>query len=111
MAQMKQINIKPLSVNQAWQGRRFKTSDCKIFELSIWHKLPRRDVPKKGKLLVHYQFGLSNKGADFDNCIKVFQDILQKKYDFNDSRIYRAIIDKVDVEKGEEFIRFKIEKL
>jgi len=108
---MKQINIKPLSVNQAWQGKRFKTSDYKAFEMEIWGKLPRREIPKKGKLFIHYQFGLSNKGADYDNCIKVFQDILQRKYGFDDNRIYRAVIEKIDVKKGDEFIRFKIESL
>ncbi len=35
-------------------------------------------------------------------------NILQKKYNFDDRRIYRGIVEKVDVSKGFEFINFEI---
>lgn len=107
---MYQLNIKPLTVNQAWCGRRFKTSKYKEYEKELWYTLPRIKVPE-GKLKVHYQFGFSYKGSDYDNAIKQFQDIISRKYKFNDSRIYKAIVEKIDVDKEKEFIRFKIEKL
>ena len=104
---MIKIQIKPLTVNQAWMGKRYKTKDYKAYEASLGLILPPYSVPE-GKLEVYYRFGLSSKNADYDNCIKQFQDIISKKYDFNDNRIYRAVIEKVDVKKGNEFIQFEI---
>ena len=43
--------------------------------------------------------------------IKNFVDILSKKYHFNDSLIYRGIIEKVIVPKGKEYIKFEIKTL
>jgi Holliday junction resolvase RusA-like endonuclease len=39
---------------------------------------------------------------DYDNCIKVSQDILCEHFGINDRDIYKAIIEKVPVKKGEE---------
>lgn len=66
---------------------------------------------KSGKLLLFLRFGLSSKNADYDNPIKPFQDILSKKFGFNDRHIYKAIIEKVDVPKGKEFIEFDIQPI
>lgn len=105
---MTKIKIKPLSANQAWRGRRFKTDNYKSFEKELYYLLPKLKIPV-GKLKVFYKFGLSNKQADADNCIKQCQDILCKKYNFNDNKIYKWIIEKVITKKGEEFIEFNIE--
>ena len=104
------ISIKPLSVNQAFQGKRFKTKKYKSFEKELLLKLPTIKVPE-GKLMLVATFGLSSKNADWDNPIKTFQDVLQKKYGFNDKNVYKAIIEKVDVKKGKEFIEFKLTKI
>ena len=104
---MNRVKIKALSVNDAWRGRRFKTPEYTAYERDLGLLLPKIDIPK-GKLQVKYIFGLSSRGSDYDNCIKQFQDTLSKKYDFNDNRIYRVIIEKVDVKKGEEYIDFEI---
>jgi len=101
------INIKPLSVNECWQGRRFKTDKYKAYELEMLYKLPKLDVPK-GKLKLTINVGFSNKGSDLDNVCKPFQDILQKKYKFNDSQIYQLEMTKEIVKKGNEFIDFTI---
>jgi len=106
---VRRIEIKPLSVNEAWQGQRFKTALYKKYEVDLGRLLPRMEIPE-GRLEVYYRFGLSSNASDYDNCIKQFQDILSKKYGFNDNRIYRAIIEKVDVNKKEEFIEFSIKK-
>ena len=68
-------------------------------------------VPKDKKLRLELIFGLSSKNADWDNGIKAFVDILQKKYKFNDRWIYEATVRKEDVKKREEFITFKINVL
>ncbi len=104
------VMIKPLSVNQAWQGKRFKTPKYKSYEKELLLKLKKIDVPE-GKLKLIITFGLSSKLSDWDNPVKPFQDVLQKKFGFDDRRIYRAEINKVDVSKGSEFIEFEILKL
>lgn len=106
---MKRIDIKPLSVNQVWQGRRFKTKKYKDYEKTVLSILPKLKIPE-GNLKLIITFGFSSKASDWDNPIKPFQDILQKKYEFNDSRIYKAEIEKVIVKRGKEFIDFRIEK-
>lgn len=106
---MPRINIKPLSVNQAWQGKRFKTPKYKSYEKAVLLSLPKLEVPE-GKLSLRLAFGLSSKNADIDNPVKCFVDCLQKKYGFNDRNIYYMTIQKFDVDKGDEYIDFSIEK-
>ena len=103
------INIKPLSVNQAWQGKRFKTKEYKKYEKDVLLILPKLTVPE-GRLKLTITFGLSNKNADVDNPVKCFVDCLQKKYGFNDRHIYELLVRKLDVKNGEEFIEFEIKK-
>ena len=99
------VDIKPLSANQLWQGRRFKTQAYKQYEKRLTELLPDNlYVPDNGKLIVWYTFGFSSKMSDYDNAIKGFQDVLQKKYNFDDNRIYEAHIFKEVVKKGEEYI-------
>ena len=105
---MTTLKIKPLSVNKAWKGRRYKTKDYNNFEKEMLFSLPNGlDVPK-GKLLIILIFGFSNKGADIDNPTKLVLDILSKKYKFNDNRVYSILLEKQIVKKGGEFISFKI---
>ncbi len=103
------VKIKALSVNDAWRGRRFKTPEYKAYEEELMWILPKYKVPE-GKLSVYYEFGLSSKNADGDNCIKQFQDCVAKKYGFNDKNIYDWRIKKFDVKKGDEYIKFEINK-
>jgi Holliday junction resolvase RusA-like endonuclease len=108
MEQEIKIHIKPLSVNEAWQGKRFKTKAYHTFEKHLLLLLPRNiDLP-----LPPYQFevtfGFSSMSSDWDNPIKTFQDVLQKKYKFNDKLIKRGVVEVVTVKKGFEFISFKI---
>ena len=100
--------MKPITVNHAWRGgKRYRSDYYLAFEQELMLRLPRMEIPE-GRLMVSYEFGVSNKGFDYDNAIKPFQDVLQKKYDFNDSRIYEAIVRKRDVKKGDEYIKFSI---
>lgn len=101
------VRHKPLSVNQCWQGKRFKTPAYKKYERDMLLMLPALELPE-GDLEVIYEFGMSNSQADWDNPIKPFQDILQKKYLFDDSRIKKATVIKTKTSKGAEFVRFRI---
>ena len=105
------VQIKPLSVNQAWQGRRFKTQKYLNYELQVLHQLPLFKIDNTKMLSVSIIFNLSNRGNDIDNGIKPFLDILQKKYEFNDSQIYELKIKKLIVKKGNESIVFWINYL
>ncbi len=101
------IDIKPLTVNQAWKGRRLKTSEYKAYALHLKSLLKPLKIPE-GKLTLCITFGLSNRGADIDNGLKPFIDVLQMKYGFNDNQIYRLLVYKEIVKKGSEFIDFEI---
>ncbi len=101
------IKIKPLSVNEVWQGRRFKTAKYKAYETELLYRLPKIKVPS-GKLWLKIEFGVSSKASDIDNPLKPFLDILSKKYGFNDKQIYELEIYKVDVKKREEYITFSL---
>jgi len=104
------IQIKPVSINVCWQGKRFKTKAYTAYEKEMSYLLPPKLAIPKVKITMRITFGLSSKNADIDNCVKPLLDILQKKYDFNDKKIYKLLIDKEDVKKGEEYISFKIKK-
>lgn len=102
------LHIKPLSVNEAWQGRRYKTVIYKNYETALLLMLRKNKVPEPPFKLT-LEFGFSNKASDFDNGIKPFVDILQKKYGFNDKDIYEAVIRKKIVPKGKEYVSFSLE--
>ena len=104
---MPKVLIKPLSVNQCWAGRRFKTPKYKAYEVELLSKLPNLKV-KGNDLSIKITFGYSSKLADIDNGLKPLIDILQKKYNFNDRYIYKLEVTKEIVKKGNEFIKFDI---
>ena len=104
------LDIKPLSVNAAWKGRRFKTDQYKKYERDILMLLRPCVIPD-GFLELTLTFGFSSAASDFDNPVKPFVDCLQKKYGFNDKRIKRCIIDVVNVKKGKEFMEWEFKAL
>jgi len=105
---MHRLSIKPLSVNQAWKGRRVKSSMYRKFEKNVLMLLPKSIVVPEGMLELHIEWGFSSAGSDWDNPIKPFQDCLQKKYDFNDNKVAKGVVTKIKVKKGFEYIKFKI---
>lgn len=101
--------IKPLSVNEVWKGRRFKTQAYKDYELQLSYMLPKLKLPPP-PYVVSFVFAFSSKGADIDNPVKPFLDVLQKVYNFNDKEVVRLIVDKKIVKKGDEYISFNLTK-
>jgi len=75
---MYQIFLKPLSVNEAWEGVRYKTSKYKRYESNMLLLLPKIAIPD-APYKVYITYGFSSKGSDIDNPTKMFLDILQKK--------------------------------
>ena len=98
------VFIKPLSVNEAWRGRKFKTPKYKQYERDLLISLPK--TLKKDFTQLNIKIGVSAL-FDIDNCLKPLIDILQKKYDFNDRYITKIVIEKEVVKKGFEYIDIK----
>ena len=107
---MIRINIKPLSVNDAWQGRRFRSKKYQQYKRDLSFLLPKLDISNKGHKVFVLNVGFSSRGCDLDNIIKPFLDVVSKKYGFNDNQVYKIIMEKKIVPKGKEFIEFDIRK-
>ena len=106
---MIKIDIKPLSVNEAWQGKRFKTKEYERYEKSILILLPKINIPSKPYCLT-IEFRFSSRKSDIDNPLKPLIDILQKKYAIDDKDINKLIVEKKLVKKGEESILFQLDR-
>ena len=102
------LNEKPLSVNEAWQGKRFKTPIYKIYEETILLSMPKAKIETEQMLRIEFFFGFSNKASDLDNPVKLLLDIAQKKYGLNDKNVFELNVRKCIVKKGEEFIQMGI---
>ncbi len=103
------LKIKPLSVNKAWKGRRYKTDEYNRYISKILLLLPDKiDVPNTKNIKLAIEWGFSTRASDCSNPIKLFEDCLVKKYGFDDRYIYELHVFKSIVKKGEEYIKFKI---
>ena len=102
---MNRINIKPLSVNEAWKGRRSKSYKYLNYERALKKLVKNTPIPETN-LIAYFEFGFSSKGSDWDNCIKQIQDYLSKVNKFNDNKIYLGLGHKVIVKKGKEYIDY-----
>lgn len=97
---------KPLSANMSYTGRKVMTAAYRKYAIKLQRTLPDLLVPDdlmEIRIVVYY----SNKASDIDNCIKPFIDCLQKRYGFNDNRVYRLQVTKVIVKRGEDNIAFQ----
>lgn len=107
---MIELQIKGLSVNSAYKGKRFRTDSYNAFIKNMMLILPKTVlIPNKDYIVLTIEFGFSSKLSDIDNCVKSLADCLVKKYGVDDRYIYELKVKKFIVSKGKEFIRFKIE--
>jgi len=80
------LEIKPLSVNACWQGRRFKTPEYKAYEKEMLLRLPKEKMIK-GNVEIYIVFFFKNdKMRDIDNSVKPILDIFVKKGYIEDDR-------------------------
>lgn len=107
---MNRINIKPLSVNDAYRGRKYKTKEHNNYIYKVISQLKKIELSKPPYSL-NYEFGFSSTGSDIDNAIKPITDILQKRYSFNDNQVYELHAIKKIVKKGNEYIKFTIKSI
>ena len=108
------IAIKPISVNDCFQGRRFKTKEFKewqksvIDELWLTARLTRAEVPAKWeKIELHLRFYLKYPLlSDTDNYEKPLIDCLKQSGWIKDDRyIFKIIAEKFQSKKeGFDFI-------
>jgi len=105
------IPLKPLSVNVAWKGRRFKSDLYKNWIEDGLFLLQKQKVNDSEQLQLNIELGFSSKGSDIDNPIKPLLDLITKKYGINDNRFYKLYIKKKVVKKGKEYIKFEIKEL
>ena len=104
------IKIVPLSINAAFQGRRFKTPTYSKYESIVLIMLPKISIPEP-PFKVNIQLGFSSTLSDIDNPLKPILDILQKKYNINDKDIFELNVKKEIVKKKNEYFAFEILKL
>ena len=71
--------IKLLSVNEVWQGKRYKTKKYDTYEKILGYTLPNEKINSLNSYYIIFIFNFANKLSDWDNPIKPLQDILQKK--------------------------------
>jgi len=103
------LHIKPMSINNAFKGRKFRTKEYDIFIVQCLRLLPNKiEIPDETNIKLALEFGFSSRASDIDNCVKTFIDCLVKKYKVDDRFIYELHTFKTIVKKGEEFIKFKI---
>lgn len=105
------IPMKPLSVNECWQGKRFKTKAYNDYEKTMLLLLPSKQKELIGSLKIDIEYGFSSKLSDIDNPTKLVLDILVKKYRFDDRQIYELNLKKEIVKKGSEFIKIEITEI
>lgn len=96
------IPIKPLSINQAHQGRHIKTKEFLQYEKHVSFLLPicPREI-KVEECFVKYVFYIKNyKKSDTGNFEKLITDILVKREYLKDDRFIKAMyLEKVMVEQ------------
>ena len=72
--------LKPLSMNEAYMGRKRKTAKYRNYETELPLFLPGLELPPKGPLALTIRAGFSNRSSDLDNCFKPFIDIIMQTY-------------------------------
>lgn len=102
------IPVKPLSVNAAYRGRRFKTTEYEYFESDVSRLLRKGkyDQNDKSDVYVVYVFYISNyKRSDAANFEKVTSDVLVALNHFRDDCHIKANTQvKHECKSGEERI-------
>ena len=85
------IPIKPLTINKAWRGRRFKTDDYHSFEDLVGYELLVLKLkPVHGWVTIEYEWHIKRFGTtDWDNLIKPIQDILVTHGVIDDDRFIK----------------------
>lgn len=90
------LDIKPLSVNRAWQGRKYKTKEYNAWRREIEILMPRKEMIQ-GDVSVTVIYSLvRHRRTDLDNLFKtLFDSIVNRGYIEDDTRIVEIHAKKV----------------
>ena len=104
------FQTKPLSANKMFYRNKNKTVEYRAYQDEIRDQLMGTEWEfGSDQVTFEVTAGFSNRAADLDNCIKPFLDTYQNIYkEFNDNKVYKIILTKDIVQKGEEYLDVKI---
>ena len=104
------LQIKPLSTNRIYVGRKVKSSQARQFERDIALLLAayakETELPD-GDLAIHFRFGTTRQ-KDLSNNVKLLEDQIAKHYGIDDRRFAGHTAVRIPVPRGEEFVIFQI---
>jgi len=110
---MYRLNIKPFSVNRARSvraGRVISSKSKKEFQkkcLILLIRIRKGSIKIYPKMKLHCRWGMSYPEiSDWDNPMKPFQDLLAKRFDFDDNQIWFGSAEKIKSKKP--FIEFTL---
>lgn len=94
------IEVKPISVNECWQGRRYKTEKYKDWREEAYF-CTRHSLKKPvGLCNLEIAFYVPSLGMDLDNMIKPVLDSLQDSQVLkNDKLVMRIVAEKIKSNK------------
>lgn len=96
-------------MNKAYFGKLIKTNELRKYMKDLAYLLPTMKIPEPPYEL-HLEWGFSSRGSDWDNPLKSTIDAISDKYKFNDNLIYKAVVEKMIVKKGQEYFKFEIKR-
>ena len=85
------ISIKPISINECWQGRRFATSKYKDFTKDMLRVMPKQKMLSGEVDLKIVLYLKSIFRSDIDNFIKPIIDCLVKRCWIEDDRFIQHL--------------------
>ncbi len=104
---MFKIDIKPLSVNEAYKGKKYSTAKLKAYKRDMPLLLPSELQLPPGRLVLLFRFHFKRKASDVDNCCKMAQDIIMEYYGEDDREIYMTLNEKIVDYNSPEYLEFE----
>jgi len=101
------LNIKPLSVNKQYKGRKWPTDELKAYKREMPLLLPIDLQLPPNKLVLLFRFHFKRKASDVDNCCKAAQDIITNHYGVDDKEIFMTMNEKIVNSKEPEYLEFE----
>lgn len=102
------LDIKPLSINSCWQGRRYKTKEAKVYDRTLQLLLPKSKIEAQFYIVKYIFYLKSILMADLDNFIKIIQDNIVKKGIIKDDR-YIVKIEAQKIKSDRDYIEIEIQ--
>lgn len=103
-----------LSTNKMYSGKKRRSGYYKAFNRKVltylYEHFDSEEYVLKGNLALKLRVGFSSSLSDLSNAIKAIEDIVAGYFKFNDRQIVYIQLEKVLVNKGEEFMELTINK-